>query len=344
MKFNEAPIEAIPSLPEGLKNAAKAGSLVPFIGAGVSAIAGCPLWDEFADASLKVFLKSGELNYSQYNQLTSSLSARQKLSIAIGLESSSTKIKFEEILETKDLDENIKKKGNKIYSLLSDFSKVFITTNYDNWLERPIVESLSALSDESSPSEKPKLIRNCLNHPDNFSLNDLHNEGTVIQVHGSVKDRKTMILTTADYLKRYSNHRLQGRNTNVNRYLTFLENLFLRKNVIFIGYGLGDLEILEYVMQKGLKSMHEQTAISAFEQAPRHYIVMPFYTHELVIMENLKNYYYKEFKVELIPFSIDEKGYDQLIDVVEYLSKEIPIGKLLASQNALEMRGLLNDG
>jgi hypothetical protein len=38
----------IPPIPSGLREAAQRGTLIPFIGAGASRIAGCPSWSEFA--------------------------------------------------------------------------------------------------------------------------------------------------------------------------------------------------------------------------------------------------------------------------------------------------------
>lgn len=333
-------IPTFPDLPEALKIAAKIGRLVPFIGAGVSAIGGCPLWDEFANESLKFFLNLRKIDHSEYQQLIK-LPARQKLSIAIGLEDDRIKIGFDEILEPERLNPDSKKKGDEIYSYLSDFSKIFITTNYDNWLRKPIVQT-SLVSDKKPASTVKPIERRCLFHPDDFSINDLE-ENTVIQVHGSVEKRNSMVLTTSDYLKRYSNHQINNKGTIENKYLTFLNLLFSTKNIIFIGYSLSDLEILEYVMQKGLASEKDTPSHDGLEEAPKHYMIMGFYSHQLAIMKSLKKYYQKEFKVELLPFSLDKKGYDQLTDVIEQLSKEIPIGQLLQSQSRCDMKTLLND-
>jgi hypothetical protein len=43
----------IPDIPAGLREAAARTTLVPFIGAGVSLLAGCPGWKDFADKSLR---------------------------------------------------------------------------------------------------------------------------------------------------------------------------------------------------------------------------------------------------------------------------------------------------
>ena len=55
-------------------------------------------------------------------------------------------------------------------------------------------------------------------------------------------------MTTRDYIRRYANDRGSDDPALENRTLTFLEALFQNKTVLFVGYGLEDLEILEYVI------------------------------------------------------------------------------------------------
>jgi hypothetical protein len=59
-----------------------------------------------------------------------------------------------------------------------------------------------------------------------------------------------MILTTQDYVRHYANDRRADGPEGENRVLTFLGFLFSQKNVLFVGYGLEELEILEYVIGK----------------------------------------------------------------------------------------------
>jgi len=78
-------ITPIPALPNGLRDAALKGTLIPFIGAGASRLAGCPNWIEFADSALRYFVDQGKFSHSQLAQLSQQL-PRVKLSIALGLE------------------------------------------------------------------------------------------------------------------------------------------------------------------------------------------------------------------------------------------------------------------
>lgn len=78
-------IPLYPTIPDRLRLAAKQGTLIPFISAGVSQLGGCPGWDEFANATLRFFVQEGKLSHAQLDQM-SSQSARVKLAVALWLE------------------------------------------------------------------------------------------------------------------------------------------------------------------------------------------------------------------------------------------------------------------
>ena len=89
-------IDPIPPLPTALRDAALRGTLIPFIGAGASRLAGCPNWVEFADRALRYFVDQGKFSHGQLAQL-SQQPPRVKLSIALGLQGEhNLPIKFDE--------------------------------------------------------------------------------------------------------------------------------------------------------------------------------------------------------------------------------------------------------
>jgi hypothetical protein len=73
------------SSPPKLREAALRGTLIPFVGAGVSRLAGCPTWAQFADRALQAFVDDGRFSYGQLDQIRH-LNPRVKLSIAQGLQ------------------------------------------------------------------------------------------------------------------------------------------------------------------------------------------------------------------------------------------------------------------
>lgn len=314
--------------------------MLPFIGAGVSQLGGCPGWDDFANAALRFFIRPGKLDHAQYDQL-SRLPARVKLSIAVGLEQQyETDIEFKSILQVQD--ENKRKIGKKVYGHLAQLARIFVTTNYDDWLDSPSATAPSLAGETADAARTtPPSRPNVYFWPAQFTDAALSAPDTVLHIHGSSQDRKSMILTTSDYLERYSSHKLNGDKLEEKSYLSFLGHLFQTKSVLFIGYSLSELEILEYVIQKGLGGKTvEQSQPGPLEQ-PKHHLVQGFFSHETALRRSLRDYYLREFNVRLLPFSKDQNGWNQLIHVIEYLAKQIPVSGVLPSQQRLEMEGLL---
>src|SRR5579872_1744860 len=123
----------IPEIPPGLREAAVRGTLVPFIGAGASMLAGCPSWKDFADKSLRWLVGHGKFSYSQLDQI-SHLHPRVKLSLARTLASEhETEIAYRGILHPKELRDS--QNGQRLYNALFRLSNIFVTTNYDVWLD-----------------------------------------------------------------------------------------------------------------------------------------------------------------------------------------------------------------
>ena len=106
--------------------------------------------------------------------------------------------------------------------------------------------------------------------------------------------------------------------------------------MLFVGYGLDELEILEYVILKAGKCLNANSG------GPRHYILQGFFSHEEVLLRNFSSYYLNECAVQLIPFRRDDKDFGQLLDVLEDFAKKIPAVPPLVLQRAQEMEDLLN--
>ncbi|MDD5451627.1 MAG: SIR2 family protein [Desulfovibrionales bacterium] len=323
-------IEPLPKIPEALRLAALQRKLIPFIGAGVSQLGGCPNWNEFADAALKFFVDKGKLSHAQLDQI-SSLSSRVKLSVALELEKQ-LPIEFKKLLEPSSMAK--KKIGDEVYANLSKLATTFVTTNYDEWLDQNTPTPFRA--DESPSQLNPQ---NTSRYPfykrNDISVENLDVPNAVFHIHGSIRDRESMVLTTVDYLDRYSSHRIDGRENHENPFLTFLQTLFRLKNVLFIGYGLNELEVLEYIVEKGLERLPENN------EEPRHYVLQGFFTHELELARSLESYFH-QFGIGLLPFSRDERDWDQLVEVIDYLARKIPPGPPLSLPKRLEMEELLS--
>ncbi len=331
-------IPLLPAIPERLRVAARQGTLVPFIGAGVSQLAGCPGWDDFANGALKFFVTRGLVTHGQFDQL-SKLPARVKLSIAQGLERQhNVSVDFDGLLLPSNPSD--RRSGERVYAALSKLATTFVTTNYDDWLDTSPIPRTPGVPGVEQPLTTTPQPRRVLCRPEEFDSTVLSTPNTVIHIHGSVRDRGSMVFTTAHYLERYAGHRLDERDPKENQYLTFLESLFRTRTVLFIGYSLGELEILEYVVQKAREGGQPlQSSGQQFE--PAHYLVQGFFGHETQLKRSLQDYYSHQCGIGLLPFSRETQGWSQLIDVVEYLGREIPAGPVLGLQQRLDMEELL---
>jgi hypothetical protein len=321
----------IPQVPEGLREAAQLGKLIPFVGAGASRLAGCPSWPEFADAALKWLIHDGKFSYSQFDQIRH-LHPRVKLSLARTLaKEKGTTIDFRGLLHPTIRRDH--KNGCRLYKSLFKLGKIFVTTNYDEWLDEPISESMpSATPSSTLPNTSPVNPIQVIHKVEEFLPSLLSEPNTVVHLHGSLRDPAGMILTTHDYVRHYANDRLSGDRGRENPVLTFLEYLFDNKTVLFVGYGLEELEILEYVILKA-----RRTAAEA-----RHYMLQGFFSHEETLLRSLKSYYLSECGIQLIPFLRDEKDWDQLLEVLDEFAGSTPASAPLVLLKAQEMEDLLN--
>lgn len=325
----------IPEVPAGLREASQRGTLVPFIGAGASVIAGCPNWAKFADGALSQFVERAKISHAEIAQIKD-LNPRVKLSIARALAvEHGISIDFRKLLQPSGSNDNWK--GRALYGNLSKLGKTFVTTNYDEWLDEEIDISDMRIDADSNSREAPKpKSRNVYHRVEDLTAANLNQPKTVLHLHGALRDSDNMVLTTQDYIRHYANDRMSGDPDKENRVLTFLENLFKQKTVLFIGYGLEELEILEYVILKA-RRIHASDQIEA-----RHFLLQGFFSHEAGLMRRLKHYYLHECGIQLIPFLRDQKDWDQLLDVLKEFARLAPASTPMYLQQFKEMGDLLN--
>lgn len=296
------PPPLIPPIPQEIEMAASECNLVVFIGAGVSKLAGCPSWDEFADSVLEQLATAGCLSFSDVQQL-SFLDAKKRLSIADQIaDREGYQVDYTNIIEPR------KNTDSKIYDYLISIGCVYVTTNYDRCLDNSptTIEGIQVAGHGISQSQ---LRRQLICRPDQFMPSILRKPGEVIHLHGSVEERETMIVSTTDYLTHYSNEQV----------ISFLKELFEMNTVLFIGYGLEETEILEYIFRKYRQDKDFSTK--------KRFMLQGFYSHQEKTYIHLYNYYRESFQVYLCPFSLDKLNYGQLERVIGEWSSKLIIGK-----------------
>lgn len=325
----------LPPVPIGVREAAQRGTLIPFVGAGASRLAGCPGWAEFAENALRWFVENGKLSYAQYDQLRNQ-HPRVKLSLVRALqEEHGIRVDFRKLLHPSGWRDHAK--GRLLYGHIAKLGKTFVTTNYDEWLdEEVLVPTLTAGSAAALAEPSSLSARAVVHKVRDLTAANLNQPNTVVHLHGSLLDPDGMILTTQDYVRHYANDRFTGEEGEENRVLTFLQYLFMEKTVLFVGYGLEELEILEYVILKARR------VLGVGKPEAKHYLLQGFFSHEDELMRSLRRYYLDQCGIELIPFLRDRKDWDQLLDVLDAFARQAPASVPMYLQEFKEMEGLLN--
>jgi SIR2-like domain len=335
-------IPEIPPIPEGLREAAQRGTLIPFVGAGASKLAGCPNWAEFAEAVLRYFISQGKLTHNQLAQL-SRLSPRVKLSVASALqEEHQIPINFANILHPSDQAMS-NQLGLRLYQSLNGLGRTYVTTNYDGWLDRAMPPPPSGTGGRAPATSTTAGATPAIAAPRRVVYKvtelvpSLLNEGnTVIHLHGSMQEPAGMIMSTQNYVRHYANDRQRGELAQENRVLTFLDYLFSNRTVLFIGYGLDELEILEYVILKARQLM------SGTPPEAKHYLLQGFFSNEQELYRSLRSYYLRECGIELLPFLRDYRDWEQLVHVMDHYAREVPASSAIALQEFKDMEQMLD--
>jgi hypothetical protein len=285
------PLRETPDLPDELKEAALNGELVLFVGAGVSKLVGLPSWGELACSALNDLQEAGVLNFSELEQLKT-LDPRKQLSIAklIAVENS---VPF-------DLAKHLRSSSGEegIYRYLNEIGCACVTTNYDELLSPRFVPTDEG---STSPATAKRVVQTS-----EFHAAHLNSPGTVVHLHGAVSQPATMVATTKDYLEHYDNKQVQH----------FLAELFVKKVILFIGYGLEEAEVLEHILRRGG---------ARDSQIRRRFVIQGFFRSEEPLYKNLHEYYRKSFGVHLIGFVRDYKNYDQLEAIAKTWSELLEV-------------------
>jgi len=292
-------IDDIPSINDQILESASKGKLVIFVGAGVSRIIGCPSWEKFAFDLLDDLFTKREINYFEKKEL-SKLQARKILSICVDIyrDKNIYPPDYQKIFTG---DPELKKRFN-LYEDLYKFNVIYVTTNYDDHLDReaetakPKEESM--ISSEVASSFPVANIEkgNVFYKREELLISNLSN-GNVLHIHGSIREPEQMIITLVDYMNQYRENSLIS---------VFLEELFTKYIVLFIGYGLEEYEILDFMISK----------IKRKDRNISHFILLPFYKSQKNIVEFQKKYYLS-MGIKLMPYFIDNKGHMQLAFIIK---------------------------
>jgi len=296
------------------------------------------------------FVTVGKLSYGKYDQLTKihllldganapAIHPRVQLSIALRLQQATgIAIPFEQILHPGSGLKN--PDGRKIYSDVCKLAHALVTTNYDKWPDFNFIVPELAVGPDAGMAQADKAPavdeeRIYIYDRKKFLPASLV-AGSVMHLHGSVRDPRTMVLAQRDYLMLYANDRNFKEPSEENLVLTFLHHLFLRRTVLFMGYGAEEMETLEYVISK---SRYAHGA----SPEEKHYMLQGFEPGQVDRYEVMRDYY-AELGIVVLPFLVDYRsnGWKQLGAVIEHFASEMPASTPMVAQGLKDMESFLD--
>lgn len=280
-----------PEIPEELIKAISKNKLVVFIGAGVSRIVGCKGWQDLARDLVKLCFETRNLNNKTlinfkekeildgYNDSKKVISMCYYILKNNGKEEEFYKKLEDSLLVGKEEEALL---NSAIYDYIFDLKGIFITTNADKLLHNKF--------------ETERIIY------ENINLNELSQQ-KLFHIHGMIDKRESLVFTVDQYLKSY----------NKESFKNFLTNLFEEYTILFIGYGVNEFELLDYIVTKNFNGALPQM---------KHYMLHPMYKDEINILK-FEQAYYNKFGIKLIPYQKDELGYNQLTEVLKNWNNQI---------------------
>jgi len=261
-----------------------------FIGAGVSKLAGYPLWEELKTRMVDYFwLRKDKIPLDKRNNLD--LSMCESLKNHNNIETFDYLYSVEKNLFISGVkyifNSADKQSNNRIFEALNKLNNgknFFVTTNIDRGLEQYLGISKDDIYINPKFNVQPKLIT---------------------YLHGRVDDSETWIFTTAQYS--------EGYNSDNAPCIKYLKDIFEKYNVLFIGYGLEEKEILRAIQLTNERKIPNERKIHYWLEASRRKNSDFLKIRSTTLKDN--------YNIDLIPYDIDQNGYESLYNVISTLYK-----------------------
>lgn len=278
-------ISPIPEIPSKIIEAINQKKLVIFLGAGASKIIGCKGWGELSFELLNLCYKKGFINFKEKESLLKIKDNKKLISICHYLfeKNGGIELFYNKINESLKANPDTLKNRN-IYAELKDFRAIFITTNADEYLSQQF---------------RKKLVKYKLS---DFKADEIDTE-KIYHIHGSHLDRDSIIFTVDKYIERY----------NDKQFSEFIDKIFREYTVLFLGYGLSEFELFDYIVQKFDKINVKEV---------KHFTLTGFFMGEEILV-NYEQSYFNHLNIKVIPFAKDQNGYNQQFDIIKSWNREI---------------------
>jgi len=289
----ERTIADIPQIPPEIIDAVNNDKLVIFFGAGTSRLIGCKNWEELAHSLVEICFSENKwdnpsatcINYKEREALINIKDSKKIISICQSIleKNKLSNVFSDAVIASLKVNDDLLKKQD-IYSELYHLRGLFITTNIDDHFDKNFLES------------------NIVYQKDGFNTNTI-SDTKLYHIHGLAHKWDSVVLTVKQYLERYNDPTI----------MDFLIKIFKEKVILFIGYGLSEFEVLDYLITK---------SESGSSQKSKHFILLPYYLGEETLLE-FDEYYYSDLGITVIPYAKDDKGYAQVFDVIKQWNQKI---------------------
>ncbi|PAA99818.1 ABC-three component system protein [Enterococcus canintestini] len=194
--------------------------LIPFLGAGMSIPFGCPSWTDLIKKLEKDLIDSRffdaidfEIQHNEYQKAIDQIKRFGSVNEVRLCEKVAKQfyVPLEDISSFPD---------NNYKDLATMQFNLFFTTNYDEIFQRHL--------------QMPRVFHNFLDYKSSFQnlLNDKESK-YLFQIHGSIADSNTIILSSDSYDKLYSD----------DHYKTLLGSITATHSFLFMGFSFGDIFI-----------------------------------------------------------------------------------------------------
>jgi len=284
-------ITPIPTLPKEILRAIDNDTLAIFIGAGVSRLLGCMGWDELAKNLARTCFHTKTnggascISYKEMKTISQYPDHKKTISICrhILKKEGLLHIFYQELEDSLKPNEELAKSQN-IYDEIYGLRGLFITTNIDQHFDNKFIRSRIVY--------QPKDF-----YPENIDRTKLYH------IHGSIVDKDSIIFTVPQYIERYNDAKFRA----------FLQRIFDDYVVLFVGYGLAEFELLDFLITKVDSKQGKEL---------RHFTLQGFYRGEENILE-FEEAYYNQMGIRILAYEKDERGYHQLFEVIKVWNRQI---------------------
>lgn len=316
--------------------------LVFFIGAGLSVHLGMPSWEEFASKYVEFISQKANINNKTKNDLKHITDKKKILSLCRFI-AKKNNISEEEVTKWFEVKDEYKEKlrnDSEIYNKLYDLNAIYITTNYDDALDLLATDSRDVMSrDKEFKNKLDNETKKVFYKVEDFNSDNIMKPGNIIHIHGSKNDLESMVISNEDYINRYGYNVLSNiKGSLQDRYSKFLKDVFNGQyTILFIGYGLEEIEILQYMFENEFK--HKQHV-----NRNNRYMLLGGYASDYGCIEILSQYYFDNYGINIIPYDITEEGHD--LKIYEIISKlyDLKNNRRVRLKNDLEfLEGMLEN-